>query len=103
METMKKTLAITALAALLVGCTSVRTKQVEVRYDPETGAKTAEIVTKASGSTIFEGEQALQGLKAEQSEGSQGFELTGLNQAASTTNLVGLLNAFAAILQNIPR
>jgi hypothetical protein len=76
-----------------------------VRYDPETGAKTTEIVTKSKGTAFFESEQALQGLKAEQTEGSQGFELTGLNQAASSTNVAAIAASVveAAISAALPQ
>jgi hypothetical protein len=88
---------------LVVGCTSVSTNQREIRYDPETGAKTTEIVTKSKGTAFFESEQALTGLKAEQTEGSQGFELTGLNQSASSTNLTEIITAVVGAAINAAR
>lgn len=93
---MKLTLLLTT--ALLSGCASFTTNQIDERKNETTGEKTT-VRTKVSVRTFFDSKSQLANSKASQTEKSQSATLGALNQESSGTNAVSLINAVEGVLK----
>jgi protein involved in sex pheromone biosynthesis len=89
-------------AVLLAGCSTFVTDQLDERINQKTGEKT-EIHTKVKARTFWESKSALANFKASQTEKTQGATVGSLNQEASATNAVQVLNSLKGILDSLPK
>ncbi|HEU4340041.1 MAG TPA: hypothetical protein VFU31_00575 [Candidatus Binatia bacterium] len=76
---------------LLTGCAGFGTTQTDRSYDPDTGKLIREVRTRAASRTFFESNSKLAIWEASQTDSSQRAKVGGLNQSASATNLVNLV------------
>ncbi len=96
---MKKILALT----LLTGCARFSTVQTDISSTDSYGQPTRTITTKASSYAIFEANSKLSQWKATQTDKSQGASVGGLEQSASATNAVAILEAIGKIMSAMPK
>lgn len=89
-----RTLLSIPLALVLAGCSSFSTTQTDVSYDKGLPLRT--ITTKAKARTFFDAKSALTNFKASQTDKNQGASVGSLNQEASGTNAIGLIEAVSA-------
>lgn len=73
-----KTITLLCLLAF-TGCVTHSTNQKDISYADD-GSVAREVVTKASVRTFFAGKQALADVKAQQTDGEQGFQVGALSQ-----------------------
>lgn len=78
------------LLPMLISCARFSTVQRDERTDTKTT-----VTTKASSWTFFDSKSSLSKWKATQSEKTQGASVGGLEQSASGTNAVSLIEAVA--------
>lgn len=90
---MRALLAI-PLAVVMAGCSSFSTTQTDTSYDKGLPLRT--ITTKAKARTFFDAKSALTNFKANQTDKTQSAFVGGLNQEASGTNVIGLVEAISA-------
>lgn len=91
---MKALLSI-PMALVLAGCSSFSTTQTDVSFNDK-GLPLRSITTKAKARTFFDAKSALTNFKANQTDRTQGASVGSLNQEASGTNAIGLIEAVSA-------
>lgn len=78
----------------ITGCSSFSTTQTDVSYDK--GLPLRSVTTKAKARTFFDAKSALTNFKASQTDKTQSAFVGGLNQEATGTNAIGLVEAVSA-------
>lgn len=82
-------------ASLLSGCSTFTTTQSDASFDPTTGQPVRQVTTEAKARTLWDSKSALANFKATQTDKSQSASVGSLNQEASATNVVGLVESIA--------
>lgn len=93
---MKKLLIVLSLVSLC-GCAHFSTSQTDTTTDPKTGV-VASRTTKAYATTFFDAKSDLARFRASQSDKTQSASVGGLNQEASSTNVVSGLTKVVEII-----
>ncbi len=92
-----KRLNLVAVVLLFAGCARFVTKQTDRSYLCEHGTEIREITTKVTATTFFESHSALANFKALQTDKTQSASVGSLNQEASATNLVKIIEVSAEL------
>jgi len=95
-----KTIMTVCLVAL-TGCVTHSTTQKDLSYADD-GSVAREVVTRASVRTFFAGKQALANVKAQQTDGEQGFSVGALSQETEGgKEVTAALEHLRAILETV--
>ncbi len=98
---MKKLTTVILGATLLMGCAHYTTTQTDVSY--EKGQPSRTITTRVSVGTLFDSTSKLATSKATQTDKSQSSALGGLEQSASSTNAIQIMNGVVELVKALPK